>query len=150
MGRSSLALVGFALIVTPLAGCGGSYESKAKGVVTLNGAALSYGWVAFHPKSGGPAAYAPIDSSGSYVMRTGNEEGLKSGDYLVTVTANEPAAQLHSKDGGPMPTGKSITPAWYGMKDRSGLVASVKPGRNEFNFELNNTPPPGWKPSDGK
>jgi hypothetical protein len=133
------------LLALTVAGCRGTYDASAKGLVTLNGAALSRGWVAFHPTSGGAAAYASIESNGSYVMRTGAVEGLRPGDYLVTVSANEPPTQLHSKDGGPMPAGKLITPDWYALKDKSGLAASVKPGKNEINLELTSKPPAGWK-----
>lgn len=133
----------FVAIVVSITGCGSQYGSSAKGMVTLDGRALSYGWVAFHPRSGGPPAMAPIDSSGFYVVRTGNVEGLPPGDYQVTVTANEPPKELRSKDGGPMPSGKLITPVWYGMKDKSGLTFSVAPGKNEINLDLKSTPPAG-------
>jgi hypothetical protein len=139
------ALVGLVILVS-LTGCGGAYDSSAEGVVTLDGKALGFGWVAFHPKSGGPAAYSPIEANGSYTVRTGSEVGLHSGDYQVTVTANEPPTQMKSKDGGPMPTGKQVTPAWYSSKDMSGLSVAVKPGSNTINLELKSQPPAGWKP----
>ena len=134
------------LFLISLAGCGGTYDSSAEGVVTLDGKPLSFGWVAFHRQAGGPAAYSPIEADGTYTVRTGSEVGLPSGDYQVTVTANEPPAQLKSKDGGPMPTGKQITPAWYASKAMSGLSVSVKPGSNTLNLELKSQPPAGWKP----
>ena len=55
----------------------------------------------FIRSGGGPPAYAPIGSDGSYSIHTGREEGLPAGEYQVTVTANEASAQLVSKDGGP-------------------------------------------------
>jgi hypothetical protein len=138
-------LVGLAILVV-FTGCGGTYNSHAEGTVTLDGKPLSFGWVAYHAKSGGPAAYSPIEANGSYSIRTGSEVGLPSGDYQVTVTANEAPTQMKSKDGGPMPTGKQITPAWYGSKDMSGLTVSVKPGSNTINLELKSQPPAGLKP----
>lgn len=46
-------------------GCGGAYESTVTGVVTLDGAPVQKGAVAFLPDSGGPPAYAQIDASGN-------------------------------------------------------------------------------------
>src|SRR5882762_5551475 len=79
MSRVLICITWILLIVVTVGGCRGTYDASAKGLVTLNGSALTRGWVAFHPASGGPAAYASIDSSGSYVIRTGAEEGLRPG-----------------------------------------------------------------------
>ena len=69
-------------------------------------------------------------------MRTGREEGLPSGDYDVTVTANEPPAATQSEGGGPPPPGKAITPVRYRSKATSGLSFVVEAGDNEINLEL--------------
>jgi hypothetical protein len=127
------------------AGCGGAYDSTARGIVALDGKTVPRGTVSFHPVSGGPAAYATIGEDGSYSIRTGREEGLPAGDYEVSVTANEPPTTSQSAKGGPPPPGKSITPAWYRMKETSGLRFSVKPGKNEINLELTSQPPVGLK-----
>jgi len=129
-----------------LSGCGGPFDASAEGVVTLDGKALERGNVAFHPASGGPAAYAMISDGGHYTLQTGRESGLPAGEYQVSVTANEPPASAQGKGGGPPPLGKSITPAWYASKDTSGLRVTVKPGRNDIPLELKSTPPTGWKP----
>ena len=144
MMRCSLQVVALIGLLVSITGCGGPFDASAKGVVTLDGTALPSGWVTFYPTAGGPSAYGRIDESGSYVMQTGSSTGLPSGDYQVTVIANEPPKELRSKDGGPPPAGKQITPAWYGTKDKSGLSASVKRGRNEINLELSTKPPAGW------
>jgi hypothetical protein len=102
--------------------------------------------VAFLPVSSGPAAYGRIDSAGNYVVETGREVGLPSGDYQVAVGANEPPKATKSADGGPVPTGKSLTPAWYASKDTSGLKFTVKKGSNTIDLELKSQPPAGWKP----
>lgn len=135
-----------ALLLLTLGGCGGAYNSSVSGVVTLDGAAVPRGTVTYHPTAGGPAAYAPIRADGSYTIFTGREEGLPSGEYQVTVAANEASAQLVSKDGGPMPAGKAITPLWYRSKDTSGLKFNVESGSNEINLELKSQPPAGWNP----
>jgi hypothetical protein len=131
------------------AGCGGTYDSSVHGTVTLDGTNLTSGIVAFYPATGGPAAYAYIGGGGEYVVRTGREEGLPSGEYGISVTANEPSASATRADGGPPPPGKMITPAWYRSKDTSGLQRTVEPGDNEINLELTSQPPAGWNPGRG-
>jgi hypothetical protein len=128
------------------AGCGGAYDSTASGVVTLNGSTVPGGSLVFHPGSGGPIPYATIDQGGSYVVRTGREEGLPPGDYQVTVSAYEPPATLLGKDGGPAPAGKAITPLWYQSTETSGLSYTVESGNNEINIDLTTEPPAGWNP----
>jgi hypothetical protein len=91
-----------------------------------------------------------IGDDGSYSIRTGRETGLPSGEYQVSVAANEAAALSQTDKGGPPPPGKPITPEWYRMKETSGLKFIVKPGKNEINLELTNKPPAGWKPGGGK
>jgi hypothetical protein len=124
-----------------VAGCGGTHDASVHGLVTLDGTNLTSGIVAFYPTSGGPAAYAYIGTDGEYVVRTGREEGLPSGEYGISVTANEPSASAARADGGPPMPGKMITPAWYRSKDTSGLTRTVEPGSNEINLELTSQPP---------
>jgi hypothetical protein len=136
-----------AIALIAVVGCGGPYDSSVRGKVTLDGNPLPRGVITYQPVNGGPSAYAMIDGNGSgtYVVRTGHEEGLPSGEYLVTVTANEPSAASHSTKGGPPPPGKLITPAWYRARETSGLKFTVQRGKNEINLELTSQPPPGWK-----
>jgi hypothetical protein len=129
-----------------ITGCGGAYDSTASGVVALDGKTVPRGIVSFHPVSGGPAAYAMIGEDGSYSIRTGRESGLPAGEYEVSVTANEASTAAQTLKGGPPPPGKAITPAWYRMKETSGLRFTVKPGKNEINLELTSQPPAGLKP----
>jgi hypothetical protein len=147
-GLSRFAVLGAALLC--VAGCGGPYDSKVAGKVTLDGKVIPTGTVAFLPVSSGPPAYGRVDSSGIYIIQTGRELGLPSGDYLVAVTANEPSQVTKTADGGPPTAGKAITPAWYGNKDSSGLKFTVKKGANTIDLELNSKPPAGWKPPPGR
>ena len=127
-------------------GCGGTYNSTARGIVELDGKVVPRGMVSFHPVSGGPAAYAMIGEDGSYSIQTGREAGLPSGEYVVSVAANEAPTAAQTAKGGPPPPGKAITPAWYRMKETSGLKFTVKPGKNEINLKLSSQPPSGSKP----
>ncbi|MCA9230451.1 MAG: carboxypeptidase regulatory-like domain-containing protein [Planctomycetales bacterium] len=128
-----------------LAGCGGTYDSYVSGTVTLDGATLPRGTVAFSPQSPGAAAYGRIDSDGQYTIQTGREEGLASGHYLATVVANELPDQ-EGRDGGPPPAGKPITPPWYRSAKTSGLEFTVEPGSNTIDISLTSEPPADWKP----
>lgn len=135
-----------AVAVLAATGCGGPYNAKVSGNVTLDGSTVPVGTVSFMPVEGGPPAYARIDSSGNYKLKTGREEGLPSGQYAVTVVANEPPAVKETADGGPPPPGKPITPPWYRSRESSGLKFSVEPGKNEIDLTLSSQPPEGWKP----
>lgn len=128
-------------------GCGGGYDASVSGIVTLDGAPLSRGQVAFYPVSSGPPGIGRIDQSGRYEINTGREAGLPSGQYAVTVVANEPPAESQSEQGGPPAAGKLITPAWYKTRQHSNLSVTVEPGDNEIDLELSSEPPPDWSPS---
>jgi len=143
--RPIAAMAGFAACVF-VAGCGGPYDASVSGTVTLDGVAVPRGTVSYHPTAPGPAAYARIEEDGSYSVRTGREEGLPSGEYLVTVISSEPPAVSQSAAGGPPPPGRPITPLWYRTTETSGLRFTVQPGHNEINLELTTQPPAGWNP----
>lgn len=135
------------LFLLAVAGCGGPYNADVSGKVTLDGNVVPTGTVSFLPAGGGPAAYARIDSSGNYTIRTGREEGLPAGEYSVSVVANEPPAVQQTADGGPPPPGKAITPPWYRSQQTSGLKFTVAPGSNTIDLTLSSQPPDGWKPT---
>jgi len=129
-------------------GCGGVYDSTVSGTVTLDSNPVPRGTITFKPVDGGPSAYGQIQSDGSYELRTGREEGAPSGQYQVTVVANEPPAQQRSESGGPPPPGAAITPPWYRSSRTSRLQFNVEPGSNQIDIELSSTPPEGWNPSN--
>jgi hypothetical protein len=138
--------VAFALVCLAMVGCGGVYDASVHGVVMLDSSPISRGTVSYSPTNGGPSAYGRIDSDGTYFLRTGREEGIPSGQYEVTVVANEPPMEKRSKSGGPPQAGKLITPAWYRSAKTSGLSYTVESGSNEINIDLSSEPPPDWKP----
>lgn len=133
-----------ALLIS-LSGCSGPYDATVSGLVTLDGRLVPRGTVAYHPTGSGPTAYARIDEDGSYSVHTGREAGLPSGEYQVSVIANEPPAQPETAGGGPPPLGKLIVPLWYHSKTTSGLVFQVQPADNVINLELSSQPPPAFR-----
>jgi hypothetical protein len=144
--RSRLIVACLGLIA--LVGCGGPYDATVSGTVKFNGAPVPRGTASFKPQSTGADAFGQINADGTYLLRTGREEGLNSGSYSVSVAANE-TPPLNPK-GGPPPMGKSITPEWYRDPATSGLTFTVAPGDNKIDLELNATPPAGWKPPPGR
>jgi hypothetical protein len=134
------------LLIAGSAGCGGGYDATVAGAVSLDGNPLHRGTVSFAPQSAGSAAFGVIKGDGTYSLKTGRGEGLPPGAYVATVAADEAPAVSQSKDGGPPPPGKPITPDWYRNPATSGLTFEVEPGENTIDLKLTSTPPPGWKP----
>jgi hypothetical protein len=144
--KAGLALALCATLAVVGSGCGGAYDASVSGEVTLDGNPVPRGTVTFSPTQGGPTAYGQIEEDGDYYVQTGTESGLPVGEYQVTVVAEEPPAVTRTAAGGPPPSGKSITPEWYRLKDSSGLKYTVESGSNRIDLKLSSTPPAGWKP----
>ena len=124
-----------AVLLAAVAGCGGSYDARVSGTVTLDGLPLERGIVAYHPKQGGPVAHGVIQSDGVYVVRTGREAGIPSGEYNVTVVATEVPGR--SRQGsGPPPPGRRLTTERVSRKETTPLHYTVEPGRNEIDLNL--------------
>lgn len=110
------------VFLTGCGGCGGGLPGVT-GAVTLNGAPLTNGTVQFHPTSRAAIGYATIQSDGSYSARTGNQEGLPAGDYIVTVHANAD-------------DGASKIPPKYTDSKLSDKKVTVADGDVDFNIDL--------------
>jgi hypothetical protein len=134
-----------ALLAFGIAGCGETYNSSVVGVVKLDSNMLSRGTVTFTPEQKGPSAYGLIRDDGSYTIKTGLENGLPAGKYIVTVMSNEKSAPSADPAVPPKP-GKPVTPAWYRDTQQSPLKFQVDPGKNTINLDLSSQPPPDWKP----
>lgn len=122
-------------IVLLAAGCGGKFDSRVSGKVTLDGKLLDSGIVTFHPNAKGPTAYGVIDNSGEYEVAIGHEAGLPSGDYLVTVVANEKPVE-YTTGNGPPPPGRRLTPEHLSNKKTTDLHRTVDPGNSRYDLEL--------------
>ena len=139
---ASLAVMGLVCLV----GCGGPYEATMRGKVTLDGEPISSGMVTFNATGGdGISAYAKVNESGDYRVKTGQEFGLNAGEYVVTIVAREKTDALYGANGGPPPAGKLLTPQWYRSPSTSGLSVSVESGKNNYDLELTSEPPEGWE-----
>lgn len=141
--RNQILVICFFSLLIASVGCGGRYDASVQGYVTLDGNPIPTGSISFVPSSGGPQAYALVDQSGKYVVHTGRETGIPTGEYKVSVMAREPST-TPSEGGGPPPPGKALTPRWYASPETSGLTFQVEPGSNDIDLELTSQPPAGW------
>ncbi len=119
-------LIEIALFGLLLTGCGGKHPAQVSGTVTMDGTPLPVGTVVFHPTGEGATAYGSIDKDGSYAVRSGTDQGLVLGEYVVTVVATT----------GPPPDGKLLTPTRYGNPKTSDLRCEVTAGSNRFDIAL--------------
>ncbi|TWT75678.1 hypothetical protein Pla123a_31880 [Posidoniimonas polymericola] len=137
----------FALCLCALAaltqvGCG-SYDATVSGSVSLDGEPLKSGTISFFPVADGPTAYARIEPTGQYELRTGREAGLAPGEYQVTVVAREQRELAANDAGGPPPPGKQLTPNHYRDRKTSGLAYTIEPGHNQIDLDLTTAQPGG-------
>jgi hypothetical protein len=127
-----------ALVLLTAAGCGSDLAS-VEGLVTLDGAPISgggeiSGTVRYYLAEGGGApAVGRIDGSGRYALKTGGQDGIQPGAYLVAVTVKK--IKPPTTPGG-MPRADFITPPRYASVTQSGLREMVQSGSNTINFEL--------------
>jgi len=147
--RLSLPLLGAALLLPSLLGCGGSgslsgtvtYKPKNKKVVSGNVMAMG---------EGGKGRYATIKPDGSYAF-----DSLPRGTVKIAVNSPQPkkAAQkggrespLAGRPGIKGPEASDFTDevikAWFPIPDKygdvsqSGLTTTIKPGPNTFDIVL--------------
>jgi len=112
--------------------------TTVSGAVTLDGRPLSVasnsqGTVVFQPVGGqGTTATGLLDSIGHFTLATGASPHIAPGTYLVSVSVVELLPKSEETAQG----AKRITPAKYATPNDSDLEASVKPGENHFNFDL--------------
>jgi hypothetical protein len=144
------------LALVVLVGCdSGLPVNPVTGKVTLDGKAISGAIVTFQPVEGGTGkpATGTTDANGVYTLTDLRDKdigrGAEAGDYKVGVmwyksegkdtssaTGSEDAADdnraAHQKVTGP----PALVPEHYLNPATSGLTATVKSGKNEFNFDL--------------
>ncbi len=95
--------------------------APVSGIVTLDGQPLTGATITFVPTAGGGPAVGKTDVSGRYTLTTFEEgDALAPGTYSVTVSAD---ARLR-------------VAKRYSDARTSGLTVEVRPGVNDFNFDL--------------
>lgn len=118
-------------IALVLSGCGASSESTISGIVTLDDKPLPLGTVKFYPVGAGPVAYGGINTDGSYSVKTGSDDGLSPGEYVVTVVSMTPPPEGVTRE-----LGELLTPLRYGLRESSDLKFTVESGKNVIDLEL--------------
>jgi hypothetical protein len=138
MSTRCLVLLIASIALTGVAGCGNGLSSVS-GSVTLDGQPIiggpdKYGTVSFYREGGGGApGVAIIDSSGRYELKTGGQNGIEPGTYLVAISVKKVAPPVNQYA---LPQATLISPPRYGSIAQSGLHAEVKKGRNSIDFEM--------------
>ncbi len=126
-------------------GCGSDNRletATVSGKVSYNGDPLAIGSLLFVPVGGGPSAQANIEPDGSYSMGTYElTDGAIPGEHKVMITAiTAPGGSglpedAVGNDGAPV----SVIPEHFGNLEKSGLVITVKSGKNNVDFVLTST-----------
>ena len=109
--------------------------STVTGKITVDGVELdrAQGEVMFHPMAGGAMVMSSLKADGSYTLSTGGTSGLEPGEYQVTVRVVQ---STPDPSGNNAPSQQPLCHAKYGDKTKSGLTATVVPGKNEFDFDV--------------
>jgi hypothetical protein len=131
---SVAALVATLLSTAVLVGCSsGPAKGEVHGKVTFKGQPVKEGRVTFLNNKGEGDAEALIGSDGAYAV----QGGVVIGEYVVEIT---PLVEIKDTDPGKSPPAPVEKPApdipMKYRQQKSPLKASVKPGKNEFNFDM--------------
>ena len=133
--RNCLIIGAWFLVLPLLVGCSsGPAKGDVRGKVTFKGKAVKEGSVTFLNTKEGGAAEAQIGAEGAYAV----QGGVVVGEYVVEI---KPLIHIVDTDPGkspPAPVEKAAPdiPKKYRMQGTTTLKASVKPGKNEINFEM--------------
>jgi hypothetical protein len=119
----------FCGLILGLCGCGD--WATVEGDVKLDNRSLDDGLVTFHPIGEGPLAYGTVDPSGRYSMKTGDQVGLKPGEYVVTVVKSK-VPDMTSRN----PVVTMLTPPKYADRAKTDLKVTVRSGSNTLPLEL--------------
>ena len=134
------------MLVLLLAGCGkkGMDVHPVQGIVTVDGQLVKGVIIHFQPVDTASIekAFGETDENGNYKLTSTNgppQGGALAGDYRVTVSCKEVERYITVKE----PFGEFKTPIYkenlpktYQNPETSGLTATVKKGKNRFDFDL--------------
>jgi hypothetical protein len=139
---SKLALAPLLALGLSLAGCGGGSDNLPRkavsGTITLDGAPLKAGSIAFDPESvpTAPVSVGAPVTDGTYSIARG--EGPTPGTYRVSVLAGGAGNASASEEApGATPKARAKDPIPEKYNAKTELKAEVKAdGPNTFNFDL--------------
>jgi hypothetical protein len=135
LGARASALILAAGLVLSTTGCGG--PGTVYGKVTLDGKALSSGFVSMHD-SEGQTRTGGILKDGTYSV-----SNVAPGKASVTVQTLELIDIFGKKKEADAPQAHAVlAPAKYGDPMTSGLSVEVKAGKQEFDINMKDEPKP--------
>lgn len=125
-----------------LCGCGGGPDDmpnigEVTGKVTVDGQPGADLVVTFQPKGGRPS-YDTTDADGNYELQyNGSTKGAKVGSNLVTISTASDTTEDYSSAAASVSKPDPI-PAKYNTQaaSNSEMTVDVKPGSNEFNWDV--------------
>ena len=129
-------LVAIGALFIAAGGCQkGPVKAEVHGKITFKSQPVKEGTVTFLNTKEGGAAEAQINSDGTYAV----EGGAVVGDYGKVEI--KPLMEMKDTDPGKTPPSKvekaaPDIPAKYRQQGTTPLSASVKPGKNEINFNM--------------
>ena len=128
-----------AFVFLIVAGCGPTLH-PVEGDVMLDGVPIADAGVLFHPKAGGPVAFANTDKNGRFRLSSANKPGLLAGEYQVAISKQKIIGMVKVTAEGledsimPQPKAQFIIPEIYSKAETSGLSATVP--SLTYRFEL--------------
>jgi hypothetical protein len=125
-------------ILGSVAGCSDKDWGYVTGTVTLKGKPVGPGSLMFEPESPAsvttPSAIGHFREDGKYALKSaGNREGAPVGTYFVMIHGR---SEEEFGDEIVDPNKKSAIPAKYLNHRVTGLKATVKPGQQTIDFDL--------------
>lgn len=138
------------LLCTLAIGCGGADQKlyPAKGKVLVNGKPANGAVVTFIPTqsaSDGQLAFGigTCNENGEYTVQTGGKDGIRAGNYAVTVIWPDPSKKITDAEKmmGKQPSDlPDLLQGRYSNKEKSQLVATIKTEDNVIaDFDLKRT-----------
>jgi hypothetical protein len=115
------------VVVAAAVGCGGDSTPEVSGKITFRGNPIPLGSVMF-VGSDGNAIDAHLGDDGRYSIRP-----ARVGPMKVVVTAGPTPPPKAGAKPGPAP---AALPAKYGKRETTDLTVELKPGSNEFSYDI--------------
>lgn len=139
-------LLGLIPILFCLSCSGGGKYNSVQGKVLYNNEPIQGVVVTFHPKQKATSAEMPrgvTDEDGTFIMKTGKDEGTPIGEYLVTFYCLQPAegkADKKGKSKGATTKGmtmqkgemEDLFKGAYSNEGKSTFKVEIKSGKNEL------------------